>query len=95
MWEIPLANVRFAGIHDTEAALRAGGWEAESIQLRPDPLRLDDPDLLEAYLDTVMLGAHLNDMPSDDHSEFVRAVRQAMPEPVIDYVRLEIDAVRR
>jgi trans-aconitate 2-methyltransferase len=41
-----------------------------------------------------MLGAYLDKMPSDEHEEFVRAVREAMSEPVIDYVRLEIDAIR-
>ena len=90
----PKQYIRFAGIDDTEAALRAGGWQVEAVRLRPDPLRLDDPDLLETYLATVMLGAYLNDMPAEEHRGFVRAVREAMPEPVIDYVRLEIDAIR-
>jgi trans-aconitate 2-methyltransferase len=33
-------------------------------------------------------------MPADEHRPFVRAVREAMAEPVVDYVRLEIDAIR-
>ena len=90
----PKQYIRFAGVHDTEAALRAAGWDVESVRLRPDPLRLDDPDLLETYLATVMLGAYLDTMPAEEHRGFVRAVREAMPEPVIDYVRLEIDAIR-
>ena len=90
----PKQYIRFAGVDDTEAALRAGGWQVESVRLRPDPLRLDDPDLLETYLATVMLGAYLDKMPAEEHRPFVRAVREAMTEPVIDYVRLEIDAVR-
>ncbi len=90
----PKQYIRFAGVDDTEAALRAGGWEVESVRLRPHPVRLDDPDLLETYLATVMLGAYLAAMPADEHRPFVRAVREAMVEPVIDYVRLEIDAIR-
>ena len=90
----PKQFIRFAGVDDTEAALRGAGWEVESVRLRPDPLRLDDPDLLETYLATVMLGAYLDAMPAEEHRAFVRAVREAMPEPVIDYVRLEIDAIR-
>jgi trans-aconitate 2-methyltransferase len=90
----PKQYIRFAGVADTEAALRAGGWEVESVRLRPDPLRLEDPDLLETYLATVCLGAYLAKMPEDEHEEFVRAVREAMAEPVVDYVRLEIDAIR-
>jgi len=91
----PKQYVRFAGVAETEQALRAGGWDVESVRLRPDPLRLEDPDLLETYLATVCLGAYLDAMPESDHLAFVRAVREAMREPVVDYVRLEIDAVRR
>ena len=90
----PKQYIRFAGVADTEAALRAGGWQVESVRLRPDPLRLDDPDLLETYLATVCLGAYLAQMPEGDHRAFVRAVQEAMAEPVVDYVRLEIDAIR-
>ncbi|MBI4899941.1 MAG: methyltransferase domain-containing protein [Actinobacteria bacterium] len=91
----PKQYIRFAGVADTEASLRGAGWEVESVLLRPDPLRIDDPDLLETYLATVCLGAYLDDLPADEHQGFVRAVREAMPAPVVDYVRLEIDAVRR
>jgi trans-aconitate 2-methyltransferase len=90
----PKQYIRFAGVDDTAAALKGGGWEVESVRLRPDPLRLDDPGLLESYLATVMLGAYLDKMPAEEHVGFVRAVREAMAEPVIDYVRLEIDAIR-
>jgi trans-aconitate 2-methyltransferase len=90
----PKQYIRFAGVDDTEAALRAAGWEPESVRLRPHPVRIEDPDLLETYLATVMLGAYLDKMPADEHRPFVRAVREAMAEPVVDYVRLEIDAIR-
>lgn len=85
----------FPGIDKTRAALESMGWQALEVRLRPDPLRLEDPELLEVYLGTVCLGGYLAELPADQHREFLRAVRQAMPEPVIDYVRLEIDAVRR
>ena len=58
-------------------------------------MRLDDPDLLESYLAAVVLGGYLDDLDEGDRGPFVRAVRKAMAEPVIDYVRLEIDATRR
>lgn len=91
----PKQYTHFAGVAETTAALDAGGWDVESVRLRPDPIRLDDPDVLETYLATVNLGAYLAEMPEAEHRPFVRAVREAMSEPVIDYVRLEIDAVRR
>ena len=85
----------FKGIDETRESLSGAGFEVEDVRLREDPLRLDDPDLLETYLATVNLGSHLVDLPMDEQREFVRRVREAMAEPVIDYVRLEIDAIRR
>jgi len=85
----------FAGVDDTVADLESSGWRAEQVILRPEPLRLADPDLLEAYLATVCLSSYVGDRPTPEGRAFVREVRLAMPEPVIDYVRLEIDAVRR
>lgn len=41
------------------------------------------------------LGGYLETLPAAEHAEFLRDVRLAMPESVIDYIRLEIDAVRR
>lgn len=85
----------FKGIDETRASLEGAGFDVEEVRLRPDPLRLDDPDLMETYLATVNLGSHLIGLPMDEQRAFVRRVRLAMTEPVIDYVRLEIDAVRR
>ena len=85
----------FKGVDETRASLEGAGFDVEDVRLRPDPLRLEDPELMEAYLATVNLGSHLATLPEDERRPFVRAVREAMAEPVIDYVRLEIDAVRR
>jgi trans-aconitate 2-methyltransferase len=91
----PKRDIRFAGADETAANLIAGGFDVVSVELRPEPLRFDDPDLLETYLGAVCLGGYLADLPRRAHADFLRSVREAMPEPVIDYVRLEIDAVRR
>ncbi|KRF34291.1 class I SAM-dependent methyltransferase [Nocardioides sp. Soil805] len=85
----------FRGVDETRVALEGAGFEVEDVRLRPDPLRIEDPELMETYLATVNLGSHLATLPPEEHRPFVRAVREAMAEPVIDYVRLEIDAVRR
>lgn len=85
----------FAGEEDTRARLDAAGFEASSVVLRPDPYRCEDPDVLERYLATVVLGSKLDALPEADRPGFVTEVRRAMDEPVVDYVRLEIDAVRR
>lgn len=85
----------FKGIDETRASLERAGFDVDDVRLREDPLRIDDPDLLETYLATVNLGSHLVDMPMEEQRAFVRRVRLAMREPIIDYVRLEIDATRR
>lgn len=85
----------FKGVEETRASLEAAGFEVEDVRLRPDPLVVEDPDLLERYLATVNLSSYLAELPEDEHEPFVRSVRLAMKEPVIDYVRLEIDATRR
>ncbi len=85
----------FKGIDETRTSLEGAGFDVEDMRLREDPLRLDDPDLLHRYLATVNLSPYLAAIPAAEHDQFVRRVRTAMAEPVIDYVRLEIDAVRR
>ena len=85
----------FKGVDETRSSLERAGFRVDDVRLRPDPLVLEDPDLLERYLATVNLSSYLADLPQDEHESFVRSVRLAMTEPVIDYVRLEIDATRR
>lgn len=85
----------FAGEEDTRARLEAAGFAASSVVLRPDPFRCEDPEVLERYLATVVLGSKLDALPEAERAGFVTEIRQAMDEPVVDYVRLEIDAVRR
>lgn len=83
----------FAGVEDTRARLVRAGFTPESVALRLDPLRIEKPALLEQFLATVILGGHLVDLPEAQHDDFVRDVRLALAEPVIDYVRLEISAL--
>ena len=85
----------FAGVEDTRARLEATGFEVLSVALRPDPFRCEDPDVLDRYLAFVVLGSKLDALPEADRAGFVTEVRLAMDEPVVDYVRLEIDARAR
>ena len=88
-------GVSYRGVEETRASLEGAGFDVEDVRLRPDPLRIDDPDVLDTYLAVVCLGSHLVDLPLEEQRDFVRRVRTAMTQPVIDYVRLEIEAVRR
>lgn len=85
----------FADADDTRLRLERAGFDVARCALRPDPFRIQDPDVLEAYLSSVVLGSYLTELGADDQHAFVRAVREALIEPVLDYVRLEIDASRR
>lgn len=85
----------FVGPVETRLRLERAGFDVERVALRPSPIRIDDPVLLERYLSTICLGGYLESMDEAEGSAFTRAVRQAMQEPVLDYVRLEIDALRR
>lgn len=84
----------FADAEGTRARLVGAGFDVRRVGLRADPFRVEDPDVLERFLASVVLGSYLLDLPADEHAGFVGDVRRALDEPVVDYVRLEIDAVR-
>lgn len=84
----------FAGIDDTRERLAAAGFTDLDVRLRPDPARFEPGAQMESFLATVVLGAHLEAMAEADREPFVQAVAGRLAEPVADYVRLEISAVR-
>ena len=63
------------------------------IRTWPQDVRVE-PDGIHEYLTTVMLGSHLERIPEDRRDAFVEAVRERLPEPAIDYVRLNLTAQR-
>jgi len=81
----------FAGVEETRADLEHAGLCVDDVRLRPDPLRLDDPALLRRYLATVVLGGYAGPL-GGRFDDFVETVAAAMAEPVVDYVRLELEA---
>lgn len=88
------AGWEFAGVEDTRARLADAGFTGIDVRLRPDPARLTPGEQLESFLATVILGAELDAMADADREPFVKAVAGRLAEPVVDYVRLEISAVR-
>ena len=90
-----LGPVLFATPMETVVRLNAAGFVDIECWLTDEPTRLEPGAPLETYLRTVVLGAHLARLAPAARDAFVRAVADALPEPVIDYVRLNIAAVRR
>jgi trans-aconitate 2-methyltransferase len=72
---------------------RAGFVDAE-VWTNPEPTRFDDRDQLVDFLSTVILREHVATLPLEERRGFVEQVVAAMPEPVVDYVRLNILARR-
>lgn len=83
----------FAGADETARQLRASGFVDVHARLRDAPVRLPE-EAFPSYVATVMLGRHLADLDADRGAELVREVVAAVGEPVVDYVRLEFEAVR-
>ena len=83
----------FAGADETRRRLEAAGFvEVETwLHDEPTPLPTDD---LEPYLEAICLGDHVEGMAEPERRRFVHEVARRMPEPVIDYVRLNIRARR-
>jgi trans-aconitate 2-methyltransferase len=86
--------VHFETPQDTARRLTASGYIDVECWLSDEPTRFEPGEPFETYLRTVVLGAHLARLPATEHDAFVRAVADRLPEPVIDYVRLNIIARR-
>ena len=77
----------FASPRDTADRLHRLGYTDVWTWRQHVDVRPDDP--LE-YLATVVLGSHLERIPPERREAFVHSVLQAMDEPVVDYVRLNV-----
>ncbi|MEO5885948.1 MAG: class I SAM-dependent methyltransferase [Candidatus Limnocylindrales bacterium] len=84
-FETPLATIR---------RLDASGFVDIECWLTDEPTRFEPGLPFDIYLRTVVLGAHLERLPTADHDTFVAAVAAGIGEPLIDYVRLNIVALR-
>ncbi|MFL5675316.1 MAG: class I SAM-dependent methyltransferase [Chloroflexota bacterium] len=89
-----LGSVHFETPLATTRRLDAAGYVDIECWLTDEPWRFEPGEPFETYLRTVVLGDHLARLPADAHHAFVHEVATAMPEPLIDYVRLNIVARR-
>ena len=82
----------FAAPGETKRRLSAAGFEQARCGLSPRPTR---PLELEAFIGTVCLREHLQGLPEALRHAFVAEVADGLgPDPVLDYVRLDISARR-
>jgi len=76
----------------TAARLEASGFSSIRTWLSDAPTPFDTAAAFEAFLATVCLRTFLDELPPDEREPFVHAVAARLPEPVLDYVRLNITA---
>lgn len=85
----------FATPDETRVRLERAGFEAIETWLHDELATFDDDAGFREYLRTVVLGAHLERLGSDDERRaFVDAVAAGLPEREVAYVRLNILATR-
>jgi trans-aconitate 2-methyltransferase len=82
----------FAGPDETAARLRRAGFEVHDCWLQDSPVVPDHP---REFLETVILGSHLERLPEHLRGAYVDRVAGELAEPpTLDYVRLNLVARR-
>jgi trans-aconitate 2-methyltransferase len=79
----------------TTRRLDAAGFVDIEAWLQPEPTRFDGGKPFATFLQTVVLGPHVDRLPEADRAAFVDEVVTRLGEPVLDYVRLNVVARRR
>ena len=87
-----LGDVHFETPEATARRLAAAGFVDIETWLQPEPTRFERGEPFETYLRTVVLGSHVARLPPSERDAFVSEVAGRLGNPVIDYVRLNIDA---
>ncbi len=84
----------YATPEETKKRLERAGFTDIEVWSHPEPTPFPERQVLEEFLETVCLREHLASLAPSQRRPFAGAVAAAMPEPVIDYVRLNIVARR-
>ena len=84
----------FATEDETHDRLVAAGFTDVRTWVTEEPTPFEPGPPLEEFLGTVVLGCHLELLPPADRPAFVKRVADALPAPVLDYVRLNLVARR-
>lgn len=82
----------FPSEEEVVARLTAAGFVVDACWLHPEPVQLDTRALLEEYLATPVLVAHLARLQPTDRPRLVSAIADRIPDGRIDYVRVNVVA---
>jgi trans-aconitate 2-methyltransferase len=87
-WQPPW---NYAGAEQTHERLLSAGFASAKCWLQPAPREPEHP---REFLSTIVLGPHVQRLPEQLREQFMDDALQAIGEPVVvDYVRLNIDAL--
>ncbi len=87
-WQPPW---NYAGAEQTHERLLSAGFASAKCWLQPAPR---EPEYPREFLSTIVLGPHVQRLPDELRERFMDDALQAIGEPVVvDYVRLNIDAL--
>jgi trans-aconitate 2-methyltransferase len=84
----------YASAEETTARLARAGFTGVRVWTHPEPTPFPAGGPFADFLETVCLREHLATLPPAQRRPFAERVAAALPEPVIDYVRLNIIARR-
>ena len=84
----------YASAERTSERLKAAGFENVRVWTHRAPTRFDSEAELAEFIETVCFGDAVAAMDEEERRTLMRDVVAAMPEPVIDYVRLNMVATR-
>jgi trans-aconitate 2-methyltransferase len=78
----------------TTERLAAAGFVDIHAWLQPEPTRFEPGEPFETFLRTVILGPQVDRLPESERAGYVHEVASRLGEPLVDYVRLNVDARR-
>jgi trans-aconitate 2-methyltransferase len=84
----------FATPEQTEERLRAAAFTDIACWVHTEPTPFETLGALETFLRTVVLGDHVKAMSGEKAATFTHEVASRLPRLELDYVRLNVDAVR-
>lgn len=78
----------FAGPTETARRLAAAGFLDVQVELHGEPAEFQEESTFRGFLETVILGTHLERLPAGRRAGFVDEVARRLPDRRVDYVRL-------